>query len=186
MNVHCLMWDSSRTDLVTIVDYVIDDFDATVFWRGETLDDIQQLSRVTLLADSDGELPDLMGNPLSWHIVSARLKSHVEAYAGADAIQFIPVVLTTQSDGRTVGGFDIMNVTQCVSALDGDQSSFTETTDGRIRIVHKFVLRASALGGLHVFRLTEFRNAVFFSDELARSMNGCGFKGVAFLRCDVV
>lgn len=93
MNVHELIANSGQPDFASILDYELGDFDDSCFLDGCQLVSPEALSHVKLYVEDSPSLPDLVGNPLSWQIVSWRLKSHLEGFIDGNDADFFPIVL---------------------------------------------------------------------------------------------
>lgn len=185
MNVHELIWDSTRTDLLAVVDYDLGGFDDSAFWRGTPIENPSSLSEVKLYIDDDLPHSDVVGNPLSWQIVSGRFKTHIESLVEPGCVQFLPVALRKKSASETIHDFYVMNVLKHLPALDREKSVFTATSDGMIEYVTKCVVQADRLDQSKIFRLSECPDSIYFSDDLAHSLDGSDMRGIAFICCSV-
>ena len=182
---HRLILDSSRADLSSVVDYLIDDFDLTIFWKGTQVNGPIPES-VKLFVDSeDAVFPDLLGNPLSWHICSERLLGCWHPMIEKD-IQLLEAPLYQQETNQRLAGFHILNPLTCIQALDVHRSEIIGNSK-RIKAVSRFVFEESKIPqGVHIFRPSEFSKAIIISDELAQNIVGFGMTGLAFVRCESI
>jgi ABC-type spermidine/putrescine transport system permease subunit I len=67
-NYHCLTFDSSRNDLISVLYYEMGDFNLSNLWGGKQ--NISISNGIQFFIDNKGNFPDLMGNPISWLICS--------------------------------------------------------------------------------------------------------------------
>lgn len=182
---HRLILDSARDDLFRVVDYVVDDFDLTIFWKGIKVNGPIPESMKLFVDSKDTASPDLLGNPLSWHICSERLLGCWHPMIEKD-IQLLEAPLYQKVANQRVSGFKILNPLTCIQALDVHRSEVIGNSK-RIKAVSRFVFEESKIPqGVHIFRPSEFPKAIILSDELAQKIAGLGMAGLAFVRCESI
>lgn len=167
----------------TVGDYEMGDFDLTVFWDGSELN-MEIPKDVRLFVD--GPRADYVGNPLSWSICSKKLVDFVSPLAEND-FQLFKAPLHSTKTGRRVNGYYVMNVIRRIGCVNLQQSTVeykNKKTQG-VEMIYEYVFDSGRIpDSVHIFRPDEFPQAVFFSDELARSLMGKGLTGLAFIRCN--
>lgn len=180
----CLLFDSDRTDLWTVEDYQVGDFDIDIPKYGVPYPASSIPDTVQIHVDTSGTAPDLLGNPLGWLVMSETLWGYLEPLAAGDAEVF-PAPLFDSRTRQPLDGFFLVNPTLKLPCLDMGQSEYQQSPHGdRIRIVTKYVLIHSQIPDTaHLFRIEEFPRAVVLSDTVAGKLAGTGVKGLAAQRC---
>ncbi len=185
MNYHRMLFDSERSDLSVIRDYEMNGYNLTSLWKG----DLAQLFPDGLklyLDDSDrAQLGDLIGNPISWFVCSAKLLNLLQLFETAEGVQLLPAPVYRESDESLVDGYYVLNPTIKIDCLNHERSILSRSASGKIRSLEKSVLISSAIpNGLPVFRLANFPNAIFVREDMAKGLTNKGVTGVAFVRCE--
>lgn len=169
--------DASRTDLMSVVKYDLADFDLTLFWGKGKIEKKLPESVKLLVNKQAGREPDLLGNPISWHIASERLinfwKPEIET-----AVQRFEAPLFDIQESDKISGYEILNPLKFVEALNKEKSVFLG------EIITEFVFdRQKVPSDCHIFRPVEFPEAIIVSDILVNRLVGMGLEGIAFIRC---
>ncbi|REJ90176.1 MAG: hypothetical protein DWQ34_06580 [Planctomycetota bacterium] len=113
--------------------------------------------------ECDGDLEDVLENVLVLPVFSARLREALEREGlGNGAIQYLPVRVF-HHDGEEIPGYAIANIINMVDARDRDARTLT--------------LRAAALEGHDIARLTDRFPPVLVSQRFADFFRECGFTG---------
>jgi hypothetical protein len=175
-----LILDSERDDLASVIDYEIDSFDPTVFWRGQEYCCSIPAAVRLYVNDADVVSPDFLGNPLSWPIFSERLVKLSWELLKSD-VKLFDAPLVSRANNQRLPGFSIVNTLRQVECLDLTKSvvSYSEEEE-RIVGIHKYAVIAEKVpSGLHIFRPTEWEHALIVSDEFVDSLRGKGLLGVA-------
>lgn len=182
-NYHCLTFDSTRKDLLSVVDYEMGDFKLTNFWGGKQ--NISLSDSVQLFIDSTGNSPDLMGNPVSWLICSEKLISLISSVT-SDGFEIYDAPLFDSKTKKTVAGYSILNVYKKIPCLDLEKSSVDWSSDHKeITAVYEHVFCKDKIPeDCHIFRPSEWPFSVVLSDKLAKSFIGKDLTGVAFIKSD--
>ena len=180
---YCLAFNSIRNDLMSVVDYEVDCFDLTVFWRGTPFRGAIP-DKVRLYCDSVNHGPtDYVGNPLSWPICSQKLVDIIQAMDSRD-VEFFKAPLFESGGNTPIPCYQVMNVIRTVSCLDLDKSKLSYSPDrSKITGVFEHVLTVDSIpSDAHIFRLQEWMHTIIVSDEMAQAYVGKGLKGIAFIR----
>ncbi len=182
MPFHMLVPAPNRDDLSVLSDYEVGRFDLTVFWKGKpVLNSIPTSVRLWGRYDVGG-FPDLLPNPLSWTIISARLWAHLRGTI-EDTVQVFPLVIEWPNAPMPHTDYLILHPVVVVDCVNWVKSTVSRRPDGRVRAIDDVVIRSIIPTNIHVLRLQECEQIILFSDSLARSLVGQGFTGIAFLPC---
>src|SRR5262245_3317672 len=112
---YVLARDSTRRDLQSASRYELDVFDPTLLWNGEPVGDNWSPS-ITIYV-TDQKPTDLLGNALSWTIMSQKLFDLIHPFLNqADYEVFKPAILHA-STLRPVPGYLLFNLVRKVPAL---------------------------------------------------------------------
>jgi hypothetical protein len=178
---HELILDSFNTGLQAVIEYELSEFDETALWDARRLGG--GIPEGVRLHVNTGRVSDYLGNPLSWPICSARLRSLLEKRAKSDFEAF-PAPIFDQF-GRPLSSYSLINILTRLDCLNWDKSNITYMTiEGkRIPCVNEFVFDEKQVPtAVHIFRVPETPSSVFISDALAQDMVGKGFTGLALVR----
>ena len=120
---------------------------------------------------NDGMSDDVLQNYLMLDIYSSKL-STLLIENNITGIQLLPIdVLTTSNASRA--GFRIVNTLNLIEAFDFERSIFNRfdhnfpnpNVRGKIAGVTEFVLHSHRLTGFDIFRLKEYKQAIFVSEK---------------------
>ena len=137
------------------------------------------------LHKGDEYLPkaSLLGGPLSWLIFSEKLLDFWWPMIKDDIQVFdAPVYFR---NGVKVEGYKIINPISVIDCLDIEKSEVRWDEDGTIYWCPKICINENKAGNHHIFKLKGYFQPVIVSDQLAKSLKGKGFKGIAFIKCGV-
>jgi hypothetical protein len=142
--------------------------------------------------DNDGDPDDNLQNHFDLLMFSPGLRHALEA-ASIRNIQYLPINVI-RSDGGSIQGFTIANVLSCLAALDIDRSVLERFPDdyfipdrrGGIFSLLEVTLRGARLEGHDIFRLSEYRSAVFVSERFRKAFEHSFFTGLSFERVEVL
>jgi hypothetical protein len=134
----------------------------------------------------EGPVEDYVPGELALPIFSPRSRAALEA-AGVQGIQWLPIRVF-HLDGSADLGFSIANILNVVAAFDKGRSRysvyppdyFLPARRGDVSLVTGYVLRASEVQGLDIFRLAEYPVALFVSKHFADTWKANGFTGIHF------
>lgn len=182
---HRLILSSDEDDLFTVVDYAVDGFDLTLFWKGNKVPEPIPES-VKLFVDSkNANGPDFVGNAISWYVCSDKLLNYWMPMI-ENAAQIVAAPLYDVDTKKCVKGYKIINPTVVISALNLEESTFIGS-EKKIKAVTKFVFNEADIpSDVHIFRPAEFPLAIIVSDQLAQTIVGEGLTGMSFVRCQSV
>lgn len=108
---YILLFDAHREALEVVDDCEMGDFDVRAFWTGrEFTGSIPDQVRIEI---SEGMTSDLLGNPISWLIMSRRLREIVESVT-FENVQFIPI--TVWRKHKAVKFYSVVNP---IGSVDG-------------------------------------------------------------------
>src|SRR5262249_41076769 len=164
---YLLMPDANRADLEAVDDYEMGDFDLTRFWEGiPYLGDIPKEVKIDL---DTGKPCDLLGNPMSWLIVSHRLQRVIEKLSG-DSVQFIPLIVWKAK--KPVDRYVLANPLKVVDAINSKKKKDVN--------IQRMSLSLSRIPeDSHIFRLRHQENTIVISKELFELLYGKGYEGLA-------
>lgn len=184
---HRLIFDSELQDLPTIQEYELAGFDMTSLWKGKEIASFPTDLRLVINAKGDDQIPDLVGNPISWFVVSDRLANILSANERAGDVQLIPAPLVRETDGAAVQGYQVLNPLKLVNCLDESESKFRRSARGTLASLERCVLNQHSIpSDVRLFRLGEMPRAVFVRDDVAKRTIGKGLLGLAFIRCEAI
>lgn len=161
-----------------IVDYELSGLNHTILWNSKYLaDDV--LRDVRLILSDKHALPDMVGNPLSWLILSERL-ARIIKQADPSGIQILECHIENLL-GKKLEGYFIINILNCLDVMNLKKSDF-EKEDGVIDMVYDWVFDADRVPlRKMLFREKNFIYPVFSTRDLALDFKG--MKGVMFEAC---
>ena len=134
-----------------------------------------------------GSRTDLMGEPLSWPLLSDRLFELFKDFARDDIQEIAPPLFYIDSK-QPVAGYTLMNVLRSLKTIDMEKSVTSEMNilGTQFTNVIKPVFRNEAIpASVHVFRPVESMSHVVISEELAQAMTG-KVVGVALIRTQTI
>jgi hypothetical protein len=175
--------DTDRDDLASVSDYDLGGFDHMVFWHGQRCTaKIPESVRINV--DVNGTImPDYLGNPLSWPLVSVRFEKILKAICPED-VQLIDIHLYDMHTKGVIRDYSVVNVVRTIACLDFKQSTINYSSDKRIVAVPKIVIASKAIpNDVHMFRIQEWPYVVIISNELATAIQSAGMTGVSLLEC---
>jgi len=185
MRFYEIIYDSGYLNEQTIEDYEMTDSDYYAFLEGKRFKG--RLPRRIKLYIRKGEenLPraSLLGGPLSWLIFSDRLLDFWWPLI-KDDIQVFDAPVYTKS-GEKVEGYKLVNPIRVMECIDWKRTEVSRYENGRIAYCQKIFIKTSCVGEHHIFRLKGYLYTVIVSGNLAESLAGTDFKGIAFIRCGV-
>ena len=169
----------------TVGNWEMGDFDLIKFWKGEKYDgEIPESVRLYIRSEDENlEHPDILPNPVSWLIVSQRLLDFWLPSIKSD-IQIFGAPVYRQSDGVKVEGYKLINPICVLSCVDLEKTKTRIDKRGKLTCIGDIYIKKDCVKGHHMFRAKENMHAVIVSYELAHSLEGKGFKGLAFIRCE--
>jgi hypothetical protein len=132
----------------------------------------------------DGNPSDVLFNHLDIPIFSARLRRALDE-EWVTGLQYLPIRVF-RSDGTEIPGYSIANVLNLIPAVDHERSEYVlwgeDRPDraGEIHYFKKLVVRESALFGLNVVRLAEYKLYLLVSEKFKNVFDSRGFTGYSF------
>src|SRR5262245_36698079 len=136
--------DPDRDDLEAVDDYDVDPSLMEAFWEGTPIGEWP--SGAVKLCLNEGEAADLLGNPISWVIVSSRLREVLKKTA-TESIQIFPVAVT-RGDKTSPSDYFVVNLLHVVDAVAGDSQDRSKLG------INQIVLDAKRIPeGIELFRL---------------------------------
>lgn len=140
--------------------------------------------------EDDGDPDDVLQSCYNLPIYSQQLRAALEEN-GIAGIEYLPIVVYRPS-GENIPGFSVVNVLNCVDALDLSLSSvsrfpedyFIPSRRGLIRGIHKPVLRGDLISPYDIIRLCAYPVSLYVSERFlavfeAGRFTGCSFHEVA-------
>lgn len=168
---YVLLYDDARDDLEAVDDYEMGDFDLTVFWSGTVFEgDIPDEIEVLL---TEGTRSDLLGNPMSWLIISKKMQAILHPLCG-ETVQFVP--LTVWKKKKPVKDYVIANPLGSIGA----RASKHETIQNMKLITSKISRHR------HLFRLRGDTTTFVISAAVFEALRGKGLKGLAARKVELV
>lgn len=154
-----------------VSDYDEGAFDLTVFWKGRPFSG--SIPAYVKLYVCAGKHVDLLPNPLSWRIVSTRLKDMLNDVFD-NSIQFFHAPLYYEETFEPIDGFHVMNSIKCVDAFDQVADVLAP-----MRIIPDKIPE-----NLHIFRAMGQPNIYVVSDKFKRAANAWSLRGIRYTRFD--
>jgi hypothetical protein len=144
------------------------DFDLTTFWSGDYFSgEIPDSIAIDL---DKGNPSDLLGNPMSWLIMSIRLRNKIQALCG-EYVQFIP--LTMLRDNKPVNRYVLANPLGTVDAIVARKAKEEIP-------IQRLVLDASKIpSDRHLFRLQCQETTFIISQDMFDLLYHKGYHGLA-------
>ena len=177
--------DSRPNKRESVCGYELGKFDSSVFRRCEWFQG--PIPRDVQLWVKPGSPADVLGEPLSWLMLSENLIEIIKQLAPAD-IQEIPAPLFYVDSKKPVSRYRIVNILRSLEAIDLTKSVTSEMDilGTKILNVIEAVYRGKAIPPeVHIFRPMESMSRVVISEELAQAMTG-KVVGVALIRTKTV
>lgn len=169
MREYYLLTYANRADLQSVVDRDLGSFVSTRLWTGTYLEEPFP-SDITLFVD-DLPSPDILGNPISWLIVSDKLLLVLQELS-PNGLQTFAAPLYRKETNSRVDGFHIVNICHIIDAIVKPLLS-----------IQTLVLSRKAIkDNDHVFRLAGHESLICVSDAFLDSVKGKGFLGLALLK----
>lgn len=136
--------------------------------------------------ERDGQPDDALQTLFGLPIYSSRLRGALQQ-AQINGIEYLPIRVL-HPDGRSIEGFSVANILNCIQALDMERSEyrlFPEDDEfpvrrGRMRTLNKVVLIDAALKGVDIIRLSKYRWPIFVSQRFVDVFESGGFTGYSF------
>ena len=160
----------------SIEDYDLSDFDDFNLMEGEKLEEGPG-SEVSLTVSDDGQWPDYLNNPLSWHIISSKLKP---AFEGNGDVIFFPINSLLSEDA---GFFDyqLMSIYNPLDCLDKQRSEFEEE-DGWISSITKVVIDDSKVPSeIHFFLIDKCTSYLVVNSLVKEKLEKLDASGLGFV-----
>ena len=77
----------------------------------------------------------------------------------------------------------VFNATRVLDALDEQASAVTRFSSGRLMRVNRYVFRATAIGGLDIFKIPSLRvSPIFVSERVVEAWSLAGLRGLVFTK----
>lgn len=166
-----LTYQAYAKELQSVVDYSMGRFDSAKLRIGIPLCD-KVPGDVHLVLD-EGQVSDLLANPLSWLIMSKKLYAICKTFSGQD-MEVVGVPIIDQKK-ELVTDYLVINLLRTIRAVDMQQSHVTELDILGKKIPHvmTFVFRGEAIpDNIHLFRPEESMSHVIVSQELVSAFKG--------------
>lgn len=168
----------------TIVDYSLNNFDHTVFWECHNIKTFDS-NYLKLYIENKGEDVDYLPNPLSIPICSIKFINILSKYVYND-IQIIDIDLIDSVNKSVNTNYKILNIVNELCCLDYSKSKI-RYRDNRIKHILKFVFDGEKIPKEDaIFRLTDYKYAIFFSESLTNKLKGQGLKGISFIKHEII
>ncbi len=166
---YILLCDADRGDLEAVDDYEFGGFDLTLFWTGDVFEGL--IPKEVKIRLGEGKPSDLLGNPMSWLIISKRLRAILEPICQAE-VQFIPVTLWTRN--KPNNRYLLANPIGCVDAIASKK---------RQPSIQTLQLNLSKIPiDRHLFRLKRLETTYIISPTLFEALKDKGLEGLAARR----
>lgn len=162
--------DAHRDDLEAVDDYELVHEVITAPWSGKKIHDWSPNAlRITL---DEGSRADVLGCPISWLIVSRRVRNTILKFA-PDAVQVLP--LHVSRNGRTIkADYFLINQLRKIDAVAGKGPKRSKLAISEIRLD-----AAKIPPDAHIFYLATHRLMTIILRELFDAITATGATGIA-------
>lgn len=167
---------------VNVSSYELGGFDYGGLWRGDVGIDLPEGLRLEL--DLSRPYTDVVGNPLSLWLVTARVIDVVNTLCTDEEVEVHELPVFDGRTGEVVRGYYLMNPLLIVECLDMERSVLVRNRGGQIASVGEPVLRGATTH--HIFRAAECPWTIFVSAELKRRWSSVGVVGFYYQDCGVL
>ena len=166
-------------DIGDMDEYLVGDGDKLDSWADNIIFDYE--------LEEGKELPDYLGNPYRWFLVSNKFKELMDMYLDK-AVQYLPVVIRDEKGNIAESSYQVANVINAIEALDLEKSEcdYLELDDQKILTVDRYVLKESALRESHILKLKEDTLPIFVSESVKNLVEENNMLGFGFLEVEVV
>ncbi len=177
-----LVIDPSLDKFCHVADYTIEAFDLTLFWKGEKIQDPIPSSVKLFVDKKTKNMPDLMGNPLSWLLCSKRLIDCWYDYINQDVQIFDAPIYQIQSNIK-VKNYFILNPISCLKSVNLDRSTYIGDKED-IRTITEYYLYNNAIPeSTNIFRPKEFKQEIIVSEKIVKISRKANLIGPDYIEC---
>lgn len=125
---------------------------------------------------------DYLNNSLGWLVVSQKARQLIEELESQ--VEYFPVQVVEQATGAPLEGYFVANLLRKQDALCLEESDYTVVQHevfGSYNAVKKYALRAGALDGADIFKLSEHHEIpVFVTERFKKQMEDNRVTGMAY------
>ncbi|HKS38603.1 MAG TPA: DUF1629 domain-containing protein [Verrucomicrobiae bacterium] len=181
-----VIYNDFPEDSISVEQYVLGDFDHTVFWQSKAFPEALPESVRNYVNSGKAKPVDYLANPLSWPICSDRLMELIWPLVSND-VQVFEAPLFEMGFESRVFGYKLLNILSSVPCLDLEKSVVGRSDeDGTLMGVYEMVITSAKVPTtVHLFRPVEWKHAIIVSEELVTAISGKGLKGLALERCKI-
>ncbi|MHB8065992.1 MAG: imm11 family protein [Ruminiclostridium sp.] len=147
--------------------------------------------RITLYYDPNkGErTTDFLASTFGGLVISSKFKAILENLK-VGGIQYIPINIQADTDGKKLEGYYIANILNLVDALDLEHSEYKEfsAAGGKVKMlsVMVFALKRNQIENIHVLRLKNQNMPMFISEKVKLAIESNNLTGFSFHEVEVV
>jgi hypothetical protein len=183
-----LTFHSNTPDMRHVEGHTVDyrEFDYQRLMQGQPFDGHFPPGVRLWIGDGAGPLADQLGNSFGWTIMSDRLVEFLWPMIH-DCVQAFPAPLYKRDTECRVPGYRVLNVVKVVDCIDIARSTPWYGIEDELAGFTDACIDPARTKGAHMFKYVVPPDSVDFgvicSYELVKSLEGQGFTGLAFIRC---
>jgi hypothetical protein len=163
--------DSGRGDLQSVDDYELGDLDVTMFWSGQPYEGGPAAPGRIIL--SEGKPADMLGNPMSWLILSAKCAQALAPLL-AKHVQVLPLPVVLPNGRSNASRYVVVNPLGSIDAIHRPRGKKENVT-----LMDLVIDPAAVPDGCHLFRLTHQETVFVASARVIECIMDHRFQGFA-------
>ena len=176
-----LTFDTELATASSVDRYHMGDFDLTSLWGGQKIPCKLPDQVKLFITGSIESLPDFVGNPLSWLLVSRRFRDLI-AKELENCCQFLDAPLYANSGNDYIKNFYLLNVLSVVDCVDKENSQIEYLNDGEIDFIVDLHINYDLIPDcIDIFRVKNSIGSVIISNKIVDLIRGKGLTGVALI-----
>jgi len=172
--------------VISRCDYDEDSCDALLFRRGKRVSSEMLTQFQFCLQAGKGPITDHVANPLGWIIWSQRLVDHLFPMI-KECVELKPITLGVEKSTTKVEGYFVVNVIRVVDCIIESMSTPRIDEDNKQHGYIDYCVDEARTAGANIFKYTDSTGYVDYgvtcSNQLAQSLAGKGFRGIALIKC---
>lgn len=179
-NYYQITFNPENEELLSVSDYNLSGFDVIKSWNAGAID---VPKNIELWINPSANAPaDLVGNPLSWLIVSMKFADAIHLNIASHA-QLIQVDLKYKYSNSPAQKYFLLHPTAEYGCLHREKSDISVSKSGRVSIVGKLsILTSNIPENVHVFRIQESPGNILIPERIAEVVIQNRFTGISLIR----
>lgn len=187
MKYYKLMYDYERdNEFISCTKGYIGDMDEYIVGNGEKIEKWEGNVEFAYDSNAEGVLPDYLGNPYRWLIVSSKFQEITRPFISND-VQYLPTLIKNYNGDIEKLNYQVANVVTVIEAIDFSKSiyDYFELDNERILSIEKYAIKENCVKGYHIFKLKEDTLPTFVSEQIKMLIEENNMLGFAFLEVEL-